>query len=936
MDRWFRSLQHRRKQLAALLAYLGASWLILQLVDFVVGDDGLPGWAAALVFLALGIGLIAISTIVLRRLPAGTSAHQLAAIWFADISNYSELMARDEARVMVLVQLFRGVARRAVRKHDGRIVKFIGDEVLAHFKSTHSAVEAALSLREEYTRQVTESWGEPPPLRIGVHVGDVAMTADGDLYGDGVNVASRIERAAEPGQVLVSADVWHQLRQNPRLGFAEVEHLPFKGVVDVQVFRVEPASTPTAVSTVDTPWLSAPRRTVMALAGVALLAGLVVTYVVTRDSGPDVGDAIASAAAPGIIVLPFSVSGDELSGLKDGMVDLLSTNLDGVTGLHTIDSRTVLANWESAFGSGDPPGLERILTLARQTGAQYGILGRAVSIGSSVRMSADVYDLQGRGRIGTATVEGAPDSLFQLVDRLSIELMQIIPSEEDLEGRSIRLASITTDSIGALRSYLEGQNLYRRSDYKGAFERYELATEIDSTFALAYYMQALSAGWGGLEESVEFLAKAARHSHRLPAREALIVRGILALHSGSRESQVLVEQAVLRYPSDHEAWAALGDVYFHLGPQLLISPTKTDSAFEKAREIDPSIAPDYQHLIDNAFGLHASADRARSFVAAYESLAAPATREAALYRLGYELAFGGSTERQPGWQTIDTLPGPSVRFVARNLFWHPSILDLSEAIQVSISPSDPGRAWGLACVRFGRGRVAGAWEELSKSDVPEDQGLALSYLASAWGLPVAEDQVNRFLTRVDVAQASPAVTFFVGAFAIDRQRRRDVTAARERLVALADSFRAAGNRYEAGFAEGAEKALAGYQRWRLDGQSSEALGTLIQAQRQATGYLGAPLLANSAIRLWVARLATDLGDLPTAERYLRSFYGIREPFASSADLELARVLDHQGHLAEAESRYVRFLTAWKGSDPVFASRLEEVGTRLAAIRAERD
>lgn len=935
MERLFRSLRIHRKPLALLLAYLAASWLVLQLIDVLLGNEGLPGWAASATFIVLGIGLVAITTIVFRQL-RGSTSHQLAAIWFADIANYSQLMARDEARVMVLVQLFRGVARRTVRDHDGRLVKFIGDGALAHFRSTHSAVEAALHFREEYTRQATESWGEPPPLRIGVHVGDVAQTEDGDLYGDGVNVASRIERAAEPGQVLVSADVWHQLRQNPAFRFEQVEHPPFKGVADVQVFEVDGSGSSESSDHGQLPQLlPIDRRTMATIAGVAMLAALVLTYAVTRNRGPDLGtdSAIASAATPGIVVLPFSVSGDDLEGWDVEMVDLLSTNLDGVTGLRTIDSRTVLAVWDNAFGD-DSPELDRILAMARRTGARYGVVGRALSIGNTVRLSADIYELGGKGRIGSATVEGVPDSLFQLVDRLSIELVQIIPVEEGSERGTVGLARITTDSLSALKAYLEGQQLYRHSNYNGAFERYERATQIDSTFALAYYMQALSAGWGGLEESAEYLKKAARHSNRLPPRETLIVRGILALHSGSLESRELVEQAVRRYPGDHEAWAALGEVYFHLGPQLLMNPMTADSAFERAREIDPTVGSDYQHLIDNSFGLHASADRARSFVTAYDTLTR-GSREAPLYRLGYQLAFGDSNERQVGWRMIDTLPGSHARFVARNMFWHPSLLALSEAVFASGSASDPGRAQGLASARFGRGRVAGALEELSKPEIAEDASLALSYLASAWGMPVPASHVDRVLTRIDLARATPEVAFFVGAFGVDRDRRADVASAHERLARLADSLRASGDRYGADFAAGAEKALAGYERWRLDGQSQEALGTLIQAQREATGYLGASQLANSAIRIWLSHLATELGDLPTAERYLRSFYGIREPFATSAEFELARVLDQQERFAEAEQRYARFLTAWSAADPVFENRLQVARSRIEVIRAER-
>ena len=94
-------------------------------------------------------------------------------------------------------------------------------------------------------------------------------------------------------------------------------------------------------------------------------------------------------------------------------------------------------------------------------------------------------------------------------------------------------------------------------------------------------------------------------------------------------------------------------------------------------------------------------------------------------------------------------------------------------------------------------------------------------------MPIPDSHVDRALTRTDLSRASSEVAFFVGAFAVDRNRRGDVTAARERLVGLADSLRASGDQYGAEFAAGAEKALAGYERWRLDGRSQEALGTLI-------------------------------------------------------------------------------------------------------------
>ena len=134
--------------------------------------------------------------------------HRLTAVWFADVVGYSRLAGEDDAAALRLIQLFQSASRTAAERHDGKIVKFLGDGALAEFPSTESAVRAAHSLRVAFERESHSAVGEAHTLRIGVHVGDVASAPDGDLYGDGVNVAARLQAEAKPGQVLVSEDVW--------------------------------------------------------------------------------------------------------------------------------------------------------------------------------------------------------------------------------------------------------------------------------------------------------------------------------------------------------------------------------------------------------------------------------------------------------------------------------------------------------------------------------------------------------------------------------------------------------------------------------------------------------------------------------------------------------------------------------------------------------
>src|SRR6059036_1490764 len=126
--------------------------------------------------------------------------HRLAAVWFADVAGYSARAAEDESGALHLIEILQTLSRETVRRYEGRIVKFIGDAVLAEFPSTALAVLAAAALNGTYSEQ-SAATGHAHTLTVGVHVGDVAVSSEGDLYGDTVNAAARIQQAAEPGQV---------------------------------------------------------------------------------------------------------------------------------------------------------------------------------------------------------------------------------------------------------------------------------------------------------------------------------------------------------------------------------------------------------------------------------------------------------------------------------------------------------------------------------------------------------------------------------------------------------------------------------------------------------------------------------------------------------------------------------------------------------------
>ena len=125
-------------------------------------------------------------------MPKAPLNHHLAALWFADIARYSDRAAEDERAGMQLIEILQTLSRETVQHHKGRVVKFMGDAVLAEFPSTDLAVRAALVLSEQYAER-SAGTGRAHNLRIGVHIADVTSGADGDLYGDGVNAAGGVQ-----------------------------------------------------------------------------------------------------------------------------------------------------------------------------------------------------------------------------------------------------------------------------------------------------------------------------------------------------------------------------------------------------------------------------------------------------------------------------------------------------------------------------------------------------------------------------------------------------------------------------------------------------------------------------------------------------------------------------------------------------------------------
>ncbi|HEX6617329.1 MAG TPA: serine/threonine-protein kinase [Gemmatimonadales bacterium] len=365
-----------------------------------------------------------------------------------------------------------------------------------------------------------------------------------------------------------------------------------------------------------------PRRVALAAVAIALVAAVAGAWLARRSGGHAVAPAAETMA-----VLPFNVSGPDAGVLGEGMVDLLSTNLQGVGGIRTVDPRAVLSRWSSRRKSAHA-GLEQSLAVGRELHAGSVLTGSAVSTGGRVRLAADLYSVTGE-RLGRAQVDGPADSVLGLVDRLSVTLLRDVwRSREPIPN--LQISSLTTDSLEALRAYLQGEQYYRRLVWDSALAAYTRATDVDSTFALAHLRRALVYGWtGGYGSSASVKAAAAgfRFADRLPPRDRRLLNGYRAFERGTPAATDSLRAFVAEYPNDLEGWYLLGESLFHIQEFAPQSPDSAIAAFDHVLEGDSTLLPATIHQLDLAllYRDRARFDRTRRV---FEASASPMQREA--------------------------------------------------------------------------------------------------------------------------------------------------------------------------------------------------------------------------------------------------------------------------------------------------------------------
>jgi serine/threonine-protein kinase len=685
--------------------------------------------------------------------------------------------------------------------------------------------------------------------------------------------------------------------------------------------------------------LPEPKRLV-SRAGAAALAIVVVVavgWLITRAGRSPVSPAAEAGLAPGVAVMPFRAVGPDLEYWREGMMQLLSFNLDGVEGLRKIDPVTVL----NALKGHDRvrSGLEDALTVGRQVGASYVVTGSVVQLNGGIRLGAEVHDVNTGRSGGSIQVDGHPDSVTAMVDQLTIALLGhgLLPGIGG--SRPINLSRSTTTSLPALKAYLEGERKLRRAQFREAAEDYQRALGYDSTMALAMHRLIDAVGWGGGTDEMAqpWSGPLKAQLDRLPNREAMLIR---ANFQGPDGIEAL-ERFTRRYPDDADGWLALGDKQVHFGSLALTPADASREPLERAIAVNPTIAESYGHLIELAF-LRLDSAWAQRLIREYAAnFGQEGQQQGCTHELSAALVWGNDVSRGRALAALDTISTAGLlECVQTPLAASPEVLDkLSEAYERALrSTSDPYTLivleWRLLQVLVPRGKIDVARRELSR--IAESSGLPGSHRVAGarWDLVLhlsgfpdstSARRAARFLAG---EPADPVNSFWLGALAAHEGRRSGVREARRSLQSRATGLLAKGDSVAAGEAAGLASALETFEGLTRGDRSR--IPEFERALRRLPPQGWTVEQPQLFLRYRVGKLLLEWGEYEQAERYFLSFRPYDYLYTSQAEYHLGQIYEALGQRERAVTHYQRFLTWWDYADPNLRPIWEDA--RQALIR----
>jgi len=349
---------------------------------------------------------------------------RLAAIVAIDVAGYSRLMGEDEEGTLARLKSHRAVTDPIVTKHGGRIVGEAGDGLLLEFPSVVEAVSFAVEVQSVMADRNAVIRDDNKMLyRIGINLGDVLVDGD-NIFGDGVNIAARLEALAVPGSICVAGTVRDNVHAKLDVNFTDLGKQQVKNIAEpVQVYGLQiksnrPAEM-TSTAKAKSPLIRKTLAAAFVLAVIGIIGGI---FVWQKPWQPKFTPALALPDRPSIAVLPFSNMSDDSNQeyFADGMTEDLITDLSKIPGLFVIARNSVFTY------KGKPVKVQQV---AEELGVRYVLEGSVRRVGEQVRINAQLIDATTGHHLWADRYDGSLADVFLLQDQVTAKIVEELSSE---------------------------------------------------------------------------------------------------------------------------------------------------------------------------------------------------------------------------------------------------------------------------------------------------------------------------------------------------------------------------------------------------------------------------------------------------------------------------------------------------------------------------
>jgi len=472
-------------------------------------------------------------------------SRKLAAILAADVVGFSRLTGADEDRTLARLRALRSdLIDPTIAVHNGRVVKRTGDGAIVEFRSVVDAVRCATEIQNS---MIERNAGLPPErrieFRIGIHLGDVVEESDGDLMGDGVNIASRLEGIAKPGGICLSEDAFRQVKARLDLAVSDLGATQLKNISDpIRVYALE--------------------------------VGLAAQAEPTKNDSAELEKPSARLALPdkpAIAVLPFvNMSGDsEQEFFADGITEDILTELSRFRELFVISRNSAFVY------KGKPINAQKV---AKELGVQYVVEGSVRKAGNRVRITVQLIDAETDRHLWAERYDRELADIFAIQDELTSSIVSILPGRVAAAAQD-RVQRKPPENLAAYECVLTGKRLHHRSarpDNEEALRILERAIALDPGYAHAHAWkacvlgQSFVYGWcADVEATVRTVIEEATLALSLDENDSDVHRILaavnLSLHRDHDKALYHQERALALNPNDDLIVVQQGEVLTWIG-----------------------------------------------------------------------------------------------------------------------------------------------------------------------------------------------------------------------------------------------------------------------------------------------------------------------------------------------------------------------------------